>query len=147
MRTRAREEETKNRERLKRQTQVGLKLSFGISCQDCGALSPLRKLRSEYGAKRRGMGDRVQNMTRPSPPFHERFGGGGGRGPPWLISCVLLAGRAGWEGPGLCISLVISMVLRCNCSITNNVVRLLVQTKNRWRRSRSRGADGMSQLL
>lgn len=118
--------------------------SFGISCQDCGALSPLLKLRSEYGAKWSGMGDRVQNLTRPSPPSHRRFRGWGE--PTGVDSMRFIGGQGGVGGVRAQHSVLICMVLRCNCSISNNVVRLLVQT-NRCGRSRSRGADGTSQLL
>lgn len=118
-------------------------LSFGTSCQDCDALSPLLKLRSEYGAKWSRMGGRAPKHD---PPLSSHWELGGN--PSGLIPCVLLAGRAGLGGGGVRArhSVVICMVLRCNCSISNNVVRLLVQT-NRRRRSRSRGADRTSQLL
>lgn len=45
----------------------------------------------------------------------------------WLFRCVLLEG--GGDGVKALDSVVICMVLRCNCSISNNVVRLAVQSR------------------
>lgn len=45
----------------------------------------------------------------------------------WLFQCVLLEGGGG--GVKARDSVVICMVLRCNCSISNNVVRLAVQIR------------------
>lgn len=88
----------KNRELLKRRINDGHFLSFGTSCQNCGTLTP------RTGQNGGGQNNDLQ-MSR-------------------LIQCVLLEGVWGVEARD---SIVIYMVLRCNCSISNNVVRLAVQ--------------------
>lgn len=56
------EEKKKNRELLKRRINDGRSLSFGISCQNCGTLSPLQAEPQEWGKTKGG-----QNMTSKCP--------------------------------------------------------------------------------
>lgn len=59
---RKRRKKKKNRELLKRRINDGRSLSFGISCQNCGTLSPLQAEPQEWGKTKGG-----QNMTSKCP--------------------------------------------------------------------------------
>lgn len=119
-------------------------LSFGISCQDCGCSQPSSKAEIRVRGQMERDGERgAKHDPPPTPqPSHWELRGEH----TGADSMRFIGGQGGVGGVRAWHSVVICMVLRCNCSISNNVVRLLVQT-NRRRRSRSRGADRTSQLL